>query len=98
MNQKRQIAKTAAILLIFSCIAIATASDFGLVQKNNKVPSLPSSLHRRANVPENKKHVSNKNPLKNDVRGGDGGTATIPNEIFNLVKSIVGAGVLSLPA
>ncbi|KAL7548095.1 hypothetical protein ACHAWF_011382 [Thalassiosira exigua] len=27
-----------------------------------------------------------------------GGTATIPNEIFNLVKSIVGAGVLSLPA
>jgi len=35
-------------------------------------------------------------------RGGDksvgGGTATIPNEVFNLVKSIVGAGVLSLPA
>ena len=27
-----------------------------------------------------------------------GGTATIPNEVFNLVKSIVGAGVLSLPA
>ena len=27
-----------------------------------------------------------------------GGTATIPDEIFNLVKSIVGAGVLSLPA
>lgn len=33
-------------------------------------------------------------------RGGDvgEGTATIPNEVFNLVKSIVGAGVLSLPA
>ena len=30
-------------------------------------------------------------------RGGDG-TATIPNEVFNLIKSIVGAGVLSLPA
>ena len=27
-----------------------------------------------------------------------GGTATIPNEVFNLVKNIVGAGVLSLPA
>jgi hypothetical protein len=27
-----------------------------------------------------------------------GGTATIPNEVFNLIKSIVGAGVLSLPA
>eukprot|EP00578_Thalassiosira_sp_NH16_P016306 CAMPEP_0181127048 /NCGR_PEP_ID=MMETSP1071-20121207/27981_1 /TAXON_ID=35127 /ORGANISM="Thalassiosira sp., Strain NH16" /LENGTH=518 /DNA_ID=CAMNT_0023212743 /DNA_START=172 /DNA_END=1731 /DNA_ORIENTATION=- len=26
------------------------------------------------------------------------GTASIPNEVFNLVKSIVGAGVLSLPA
>lgn len=32
-------------------------------------------------------------------RGGDGGgTATIPTEVFNLIKSIVGAGVLSLPA
>ena len=38
--------------------------------------------------------------------GGEGGeaavstegTATIPDEVFNLVKSIVGAGVLSLPA
>lgn len=27
-----------------------------------------------------------------------GGTATVSNEIFNLVKGIVGAGVLSLPA
>jgi hypothetical protein len=26
----------------------------------------------------------------------EGGTATIPNEVFNLVKSIVGAGVLSV--
>lgn len=36
-----------------------------------------------------------------DIIGGSQdveGTATIPNEIFNLVKSIVGAGVLSLPA
>jgi len=40
----------------------------------------------------------------NNINGSNGaagtgtGTATIPNEIFNLVKSIVGAGVLSLPA
>lgn len=27
-----------------------------------------------------------------------GGTASIPNEVFNLVKGIVGVGVLSLPA
>lgn len=26
------------------------------------------------------------------------GTSTIPDEVFNLVKSIIGAGVLSLPA
>lgn len=32
-------------------------------------------------------------------KGGDsGGTASIPSEVFNLIKSIVGAGVLSLPA
>ena len=33
-------------------------------------------------------------------RGGadEEGTATIPQEVFNLVKSIAGAGVLSLPA
>jgi hypothetical protein len=47
-------------------------------------------------------------PLSNialGMSGGGGGeavstegTATIPDEIFNLVKSIVGAGVLSLPA
>ena len=30
--------------------------------------------------------------------GSGTGTATIPNEIFNLVKSIIGAGVFSLPA
>lgn len=38
-----------------------------------------------------------------ELNGGDAGvsgtgTASIPNEIFNLVKSLVGAGVLSLPA
>ena len=33
------------------------------------------------------------------TRGGaDDSGATIPNEVFNLVKNIVGAGVLSLPA
>lgn len=30
--------------------------------------------------------------------GAGSGTATIPQEIFNLVKAIVGAGVLTLPA
>jgi len=34
----------------------------------------------------------------NEASNNGGGTASIPNEVFNLVKSIVGAGVLSLPA
>ena len=34
-----------------------------------------------------------------EVRGGDGeGTATMSNEMFNMVKALVGVGVLSLPA
>jgi hypothetical protein len=32
-----------------------------------------------------------------DPSRGQGGTATISQEIFNLVKGIVGAGVLTLP-
>ncbi len=33
------------------------------------------------------------------VRGGDGGgTATMSSEMFNMVKAVVGVGVLSLPA
>jgi amino acid permease len=40
-----------------------------------------------------------RNPTKlSEQANPNGGTATIPNEIFNLVKCIVGAGVLSLPA
>ena len=35
---------------------------------------------------------------KEATSNSGGGTASIPNEVFNLVKSIVGAGVLSLPA
>jgi hypothetical protein len=34
-----------------------------------------------------------------EVRGGEGGgTATMSNEMFNMVKAVVGVGVLSLPA
>lgn len=35
-----------------------------------------------------------------DVRGGEQGTgtATMSNEMFNMVKAVVGVGVLSLPA
>lgn len=50
------------------------------------------------------RHPSQLSKVSLEMSGGGGeavsteGTATIPDEIFNLVKSIVGAGVLSLPA
>ncbi|CAJ1963717.1 unnamed protein product [Cylindrotheca closterium] len=50
-----------------------------------------------------KLHASNVIAAEVPRGGGDQvligtGTATIPNEIFNLVKNIIGAGVFSLPA
>ena len=60
----------------------------------------------KTNVPNTPKAASLRMTAATGVSGGGkgesvsmgGGTATIPNEIFNLVKNIVGAGVLSLPA
>jgi amino acid permease len=44
-----------------------------------------------------KSNVANKNVVSSSS-SSSGGTATIPNEVLNLVKAIVGVGVLSLPA
>jgi hypothetical protein len=78
-----------AVLLLLSCQA-----STGLM-----TPSRPQATFA------NKASVASTTRLTSDVavaelpRGGEsGGTATIPNEVFNLIKSIVGAGVLSLPA
>ena len=46
----------------------------------------------------NENDAKNPTPPSTESKQVGGGTASIPNEIFNLVKSIVGAGVLSLPA
>ena len=62
----------------------------------------PTRQHAIANpsVVTPKTRLSSDAAAAETPRGGNqgGGTATIPNEIFNLVKSIIGAGVLSLPA
>ena len=42
--------------------------------------------------------LSSNDGIGSTTDGGGGGTATVPEEIFNLIKSIIGAGVLSLPA
>ena len=56
---------------------------------------VPPGVHRRLWSTQNPKQQQPKRTptLKNTDDG-----ATIPNEVFNLVKGIVGAGVLSLPA
>jgi amino acid permease len=48
--------------------------------------------NKKSQVPGNKKNQHQSNS------GGGGGTATVSSEVFNLVKAIVGVGVLSLPA
>jgi hypothetical protein len=76
-----------SIVLLLLCCQATT----GLVTPNRQLAKSPS--------------VAPKTRLGNDAtvaaaelpRSGEG-TATIPNEVFNLIKSIVGAGVLSLPA
>eukprot|EP00581_Thalassiosira_minuscula_P007088 CAMPEP_0183703404 /NCGR_PEP_ID=MMETSP0737-20130205/1155_1 /TAXON_ID=385413 /ORGANISM="Thalassiosira miniscula, Strain CCMP1093" /LENGTH=478 /DNA_ID=CAMNT_0025930147 /DNA_START=86 /DNA_END=1522 /DNA_ORIENTATION=- len=61
-----------------------------------------TSIPRRANLKKPVAFVKNDGAWSNDakeVRGGDGGgTATMSNEMFNMVKAVVGVGVLSLPA
>lgn len=67
---------------------------------------LPSPMKNILNKrTTNKQGSSSRTILKSDVslppQGGaqpSGGDATIPSTVFNLVKSIAGAGVLSLPA
>jgi hypothetical protein len=63
----------------------------------------PSSPIKKKNVPNQGKNrgsskLADATSAVAPAPLGGGGTATISNEIFNLVKAIVGAGVLSLPA
>jgi amino acid permease len=54
---------------------------------------IPSSVSLRASIAASDDGAA---AAKESDKGT--GTATIPNEVFNLVKSIVGAGVLTLPS
>ena len=95
-----------ATVIVGSLLGVAINIDvtYGLVTPQQAVIKSSSSSYD---------NYRNHGPLRTDAsavaadlndvpRGGassvGGGTATIPNEVFNLVKSIVGAGVLSLPA
>ena len=70
------------------------------VGKRTKMPLTAASSMSRSS----QQQMTSWSTTALEMSGGEGeaisteGTATIPDEIFNLVKSIVGAGVLSLPA
>jgi amino acid permease len=57
---------------------------------------IPSSVSLRASIAASDDGAAA--AAKESDQGAGTGTATIPNEVFNLVKSIVGAGVLTLPS
>jgi len=82
-------------LLIAASLSVATAASNAPFVPTAKVAlSVPRGGAGRSS--------SHHKPIRS--RGGGqeaavgGGTASIPNEVFNLVKGIVGVGVLSLPA
>ena len=71
-------------LLILLWTTVVTA-DAWVPSPSTQLPKVPSTRLRTVAA---------------ELNGGaaeSGGTATIPNEVFNLVKSIAGSGVLSLP-
>jgi hypothetical protein len=89
--------KTAWICL--AALATTTSTFLATPTANALVIPRPFSVPRGGAVSKAGNRlpvVAPKASVAADASQGDG-TATIPNEVFNLVKSIVGAGVLSLP-
>ena len=88
---------TAAFVEADAFISASTAKVPSRGQSYAKIPLTKASNN-------NHQKVAMASALHMSGGGGGGeavsteGTATIPDEVFNLVKSIVGAGVLSLPA
>ena len=97
----------ATLLLAATSMAAFVEAD-AFVTPSARAPSTISKHHgQQAKMPKLASSSSSswsKTALEMSGGGGSGeavateGTATIPDEVFNLVKSIVGAGVLSLPA
>ena len=79
---------------------VPSSSTKRVGNKHTKMPLTAASTMSRSS----QQQMTSWSTTALEMSGGDGevvsteGTATIPDEIFNLVKSIVGAGVLSLPA
>ena len=89
------------LLLAASLSAASAASNAPFAATAKVALSVPRGGAGRMTKPI---RSSSSTVATTSTRGGgqeaavSGGTASIPNEIFNLVKGIVGVGVLSLPA
>ena len=95
------------ILLLVLCATVPNvAVSARRVISTTSLSSLKTSnsLRRRGDALKYHPSFDDKHPLISeevvkDVRGGQGGgTATMSSEMFNMVKAVVGVGVLSLPA
>lgn len=105
---------TPTIMKFYATLLLAAVHTAAFVEADAFISASPAKVPSRgqsyAKVPltkaSNNSHqkVAMASALHMSGGGGGGeavsteGTATIPDEVFNLVKSIVGAGVLSLPA
>ena len=86
---------SSSILLLLICTT-SPAVDARRAVSSSSLTSIPRPGLKRAFV-ETSSSVTPNNAKQ--VRGGEGGgTATMSNEMFNMVKAVVGVGVLSLPA
>ena len=91
-------------------LLLAAIHTTAFVEADAFISASPAAVPKRgqgyAKVPLTKAGSSHQHGVATTsalkMSGGDAvsteGTASIPDEVFNLVKSIVGAGVLSLPA
>jgi amino acid permease len=92
---RRTIAIQMHLLLALSSSPPTFGFHTGLSRRRNQ---LPAQTRRTDNQHNKKKYAVTILSQSPSSAGNGDGTATISNEIFNLVKSIIGAGVLSLPA
>lgn len=99
---------------VYATLLLAAIHTASFVEADAFISASPASVPSRgqgyAKIPLTKASSSHQRGVAAtsalQMSGGGGGddtvstegTATISDEVFNLVKSIVGAGVLSLPA
>jgi amino acid permease len=92
--------------LLTLCLVLASSSSSPSMAFQGRTTGPVTRRHRHRQAPRRlsgrfvgRSAAVNDDPLEQHSSSAkNGGTATIPDEIFNLVKGIVGAGVLALPA